>query len=86
EALPIVVDSATGRTGTIQPGAPVGIQVKVIQKGAGAVTFAAGAGVTLLHPDNHRRTSGPGAQVTLTHIGGDVWVLEGKTALGLQPP
>lgn len=46
-----------------------GFNFKVIQTGLGKVTFIPAIGVTLLHPDGHGRTKGPGAVVDF-HGGG----------------
>jgi hypothetical protein len=68
----ITVTVPSGLTGT----EPVTFE----QTGAGVVIFSAGGGVTINAFNNHDRTAGQYATVTLIPKGSDVYVLSGNTA------
>ena len=78
----VEVTSASAATITVPPNAsvafPLGTAITVRQTGAGAVTIAAGAGVTLRAPGS-LVTKGQWASVTLQKRAADEWVVEGNT-------
>lgn len=59
-----------------------GYSIQVIQSGAGAVTFAAGTGVTITNHGGHTATGGTGAlaQLIANPAVADHWILAGDTA------
>jgi hypothetical protein len=63
-----VVNSATGVTVTLPANLPVGFNVRVLQTGAGAVTFTAAAGATVTNRQSYTKTAGAGAEVRLVVI------------------
>jgi hypothetical protein len=69
--------SASAVTVTINPGLPVGFSVTVIQDGAGAITFVASSGVTLNNLSSELTSAGQYAQMFLTSVGQDIYVLSG---------
>jgi hypothetical protein len=69
--------SASAVTVTINPGLPVGFSVTVIQDGAGAITFVANSGVTLNNLSSELTSAGQYAQMFLTSVGQDIYVLSG---------
>lgn len=75
--------SATGVTWTIPPNSSVafaiGTVVQIFQSGAGQVTIAPGAGVTLRAP-NGLKTSQLYAVMCLTKVATDIWVAFGDVA------
>jgi hypothetical protein len=69
--------SASAVTVTINPGLPVGFSVTVIQDGAGAITFVASSGVTLNNLSSELTSAGQYAQMFLSSVGQDIYVLSG---------
>jgi hypothetical protein len=80
----VTCNKATGFTVTIPPNSSVafetGDQVNLMQLGAGQVTVAAGAGVTLRSAGSLVKTSAQYAVATLVKIASDEWVLLGNLA------
>lgn len=81
----MLFQSASPTTLTIPPDAslrlPVGATLSAMQGGAGAVTIAAGAGVTLNRVDGYQaKTWKRWATVHLYKIAENVWVLGGELA------
>jgi len=76
----VEMNSATGVTVTVPPNAQPGFfkgnVVKVVQTGAGQVTFAPGAGVTLRTPRS-LTTRAQWSSVSLRQTGTNQWILEG---------
>jgi hypothetical protein len=77
--------SATPTTITIPPQSAVPwkswTRMDFVQYGAGQVTFAPGAGVTLNATGGKRKTTGPLSAVSLIQINPDEWLLIGDLAL-----
>jgi hypothetical protein len=59
---------------------PVGAAMKVFQQGAGQITIAAGAGVTLRSDGGKYKTAGQYAVIDLRMRANDEWVISGDTA------
>lgn len=77
------VTDASASTLTVPPNSsvafPVGTSVDVIQEGAGLVTVAAGAGVTV-HSLFTLKMGGQYARATLLQVAANTWVLSGEIA------
>ena len=80
----VTLSNASAITATIPPNSDVafetGDQVNLLQLGAGQVTVAAGAGVTLRSADSLVNISAQYAVVTCVKIATDEWVLIGNLA------
>jgi hypothetical protein len=80
----VTQSNASGITTTIPPNTdvafPVGTQVNLLQLGAGQVTVAAGAGVTIRSQGSKLKLNGQYATATCVKIATDEWVLIGNTA------
>jgi len=80
----VTLNNASAITATVPPNAsvafPVGSQVNLVQTGAGQVTVAAGAGVTLRSQGSKFKLNGQYAAASLLKIATDEWVLIGNTA------
>ena len=76
----ISTTSGSAITMTIQSGFATGDRVDVIQNGAGQITFAAGAGVTIASRGSRLKSAGQFAGVTIIHLGGNAYRLVGDTA------
>lgn len=78
----VTASNAAGQTFTVPPNSsvayPLGTVLSIVQKGAGQVTLAAGAGVTLSSAHG-LKTSAQYATVALTKILTDTWVVSGDT-------
>lgn len=59
---------------------PVGAEMKVFQQGAGQITIAAGAGVTLRSNGAKYKTAGQYAVINLRMRANDEWVISGDSA------
>lgn len=75
----LTFNNAGAITLTVAPDLGAGFNCLVIQKGAGRVTFAEGAGVTVNHPDGHTKTGAQGAVCTLVSDEPDNFYLGGYT-------
>ena len=80
----VTLSNAGGITATVPPNSsvafPIGTQMNIVQLGAGQVTVAAGAGVTLRSSGSKLKLFGQYAAATLVKIAVDEWVLIGNTA------
>jgi len=80
----VTLSNASAITATIPPNSsvafPIGTQVNLMQLGAGQVTVAAGAGVTLRSAGSLVKTSAQYAVATALKIASDEWVLIGNLA------
>jgi hypothetical protein len=80
----VTQSNASGITTTIPPNTdvafPIGTQVNLLQLGAGQVTVAAGAGVTIRSEGSKLKLKGQYATATCVKIATDEWVLLGNTA------
>jgi hypothetical protein len=80
----VTQSNASGITTTIPPNTdvafPIGTQVNLLQLGAGQVTVAAGAGVTIRSEDSKLKLKGQYATATCVKIATDEWLLLGNTA------
>ena len=80
----VTQSNASGITTTVPPNSsvafPIGTQVNLLQLGAGQVTVAAGAGVTVRSQGSKLKLSGQYATATCVKIATDEWVLLGNTA------
>lgn len=70
---------------TLPNNLPVGFATRIIQTGAGQVTFSAAPGATLRHEDDHTKTRkqySPTSVEVIANSGGSsaVWLLSGSTA------
>lgn len=78
----VAMNKATAVTVTVPPAASVafttGATIVIYQLGAGQVTVAAGAGVTLRTP-NGAKTAKQYSQIALRYRGSDIWVVSGDT-------
>jgi hypothetical protein len=81
----VTLSNASSITATIPPNSSVaftiGDQVNLMQIGAGQVTVAAGAGVTLQAQGSKVKLNGVWSTATLIKIATDTWVLVGNTAV-----
>jgi len=79
----ITFTNASAVTVTLPATAQNGFTVKCFQSGAGQVTFAAGAGATVVNVNSQYKTKGASAMVELTVVGSGgtaaVWYLNGET-------
>lgn len=80
----VTQSNASAITTTIPPNSsvafPIGTQVNLMQLGAGQITVAAGAGVTLRSAGSLVKTSAQYAVATALKIASDEWVLIGNLA------
>lgn len=80
----VTLDNASAITVTIPPNGTVaygiGTQINFMQLGAGQVTIAAGAGVTLRSAGSKLKTNGQYAVATCCKIATDTWVVIGNLA------
>jgi len=80
----VTLDNASAITVTIPPNGTVaygiGTQINLMQLGAGQVTIAPGAGVTLRSAGNKLKSFAQYAVVTCCKIGTDTWVVIGNLA------
>jgi hypothetical protein len=76
----VFVNNATGTTVTIDDEIATGQRIDFVQKGAGAITFAGGAGVTLHSKDSLLSTAGQYAAVTVIKEATNVYYLIGNLA------
>lgn len=80
----ITLDNGSAITLTIPPNGTVaygiGTQLNIMQLGAGQVTIAAGAGVTLRSNGSKLKTNGQYAVATCCKIASDTWVVIGNLA------
>lgn len=77
----VETNNASANTLTVPPNSsvafPVGVQVTVLQTGAGQTTIAAGAGVTINSKDGNLKVTGQWSAVTLLKRATDTWVAIG---------
>lgn len=80
----ITLDNASAITLTIPPNGTIaygiGTQINIMQLGAGQVTIAPGAGVTLRSAGSKLKTSAQYAVATCCKIATDTWVVIGNLA------
>ena len=76
----VFVSNISGTTVTIDDEIAVGERIDFVQKGAGAITFAAGSGVTLNSKDSLLSTAGQYAAVTVIKEATNVYYLIGNLA------
>ena len=76
----VFVNNATGTTVTIDDEIAVGERIDFVQKGAGAITFAAGSGVTLHSKDSLLSTNGQYTAATVIKEATNVYYLIGNLA------
>jgi len=78
----VTCDNASSITLTVPPNSSVafgiGTQINIMQLGAGQVTIAAGAGVTLQSAGNKLKLSAQYAVATCAKIATDTWVVVGN--------
>jgi len=78
----VTCDNAASITLTVPPNSSVafgiGTQVNIMQLGAGQVTIAAGAGVTLRSEGSKLKLKGQYAVATCAKIASDTWVIVGN--------
>jgi len=78
----VTCDNAASITLTVPPNSSVafgiGTQVNIMQLGAGQVTIAAGAGVTLRSEGSKLKLKGQYAVATCAKIASDTWVVVGN--------
>lgn len=74
----VFVNNASGTTVTIDDEIEVGARIDFIQKGAGAITFAAGSGVTLNSKESFLTTTGQYAAATVIKEATNVYYLIGS--------
>jgi hypothetical protein len=78
----VTLDNASAITFTIPPNSSVafgiGTQINVMQLGAGQVTIAPGAGVTLRSSGSRLKTANQYAVATCCKIATDTWVVIGN--------
>ena len=78
--LTLVFTNAGAITFTVPVGLPIGMTSKVIQQGAGTITFVAGSGASLNSVGSPLTTSAQYAEVTLASVGMDSYVLSGEVS------
>ena len=78
----VTLDNASAITFTVPPNSSVafgiGTQINIMQLGAGQVTIAAGAGVTLRSAGSKLKTNAQYAVATCCKIATDTWVVVGN--------
>lgn len=81
----VTLSNASAITATVPPNSsvafPVGTQINMVQLGAGQVTVAAGAGVTIRSQGSKLKLNGQYSAATCVKIATDEWVLVGNTAV-----
>jgi hypothetical protein len=78
--LTLVFIAGSAITFTAPVGLPIGMTSKVIQLGAGTITFAAGSGVALNSATGMFTTSAQYAEVMLGSVGVDSYILSGEVS------
>ncbi len=78
EGRVLSVNSANALTLSVPATLPAGFSCVVVQRGAGQVSFAAGAGVTLGQPANAFKTAGRYARADLVCLSAGVFALSGS--------
>jgi hypothetical protein len=76
----VFVNNASGTTVTIDDELAVGERIDFVQKGAGAITFAAGSGVTLNSKDSLLSTAAQYAGATVIKEATNIYYLIGNLA------
>lgn len=76
----VFVNNATGTTVTVDDVIAIGERIDFVQKGAGAITFAAGSGVTLNSKDALLATAGQYAGATVIKEAANTYYLIGNLA------
>jgi hypothetical protein len=84
--LTLVFIAGSAITFTVPVGLPIGMTSKVIQLGAGVITFAAGSGVALNSATGMFTPSAQYAEVTLGSVGVDSYILSGEVSGGGAAP
>ena len=74
----VFVNNASGTTVTIDDEIAIGERIDFVQKGAGAITFAAGSGVTLNSKDSSLSTAGQYTAATVIKETTNVYCLIGN--------
>jgi hypothetical protein len=80
--LTLVFIAGSAITFTVPVGLPIGMTSKVIQLGAGTITFVAGSGVALNSATGMFTTSAQYAEVMLGSVGVDSYILSGEVSGG----
>ena len=82
----VTLSNASAVTATVPPNSsvafPIGSTIPILQLGAGLVTVAAGAGVTISTVLGSLALAGQYARATLTQVDTDSWLLNGDLASG----
>lgn len=73
-------NTATARTLTVPAGLKAGFKLSVAQNGTGAISFAAGAGVTIQSSPAMTKTGGAGSLLWLTQTAPNTYILTGNGA------
>lgn len=76
----VFVNNATGTTVTVDDVLAIGERIDFVQKGAGAITFAAGSGVTLNSKDSLLSTAAQYAAATVIKEATNTYYLIGNLA------
>lgn len=78
----VETNNASANTLTVPPNSsvafPVGVQITVLQTGAGQTTLVAGSGVTVNSADGNLKLSGQWSAATLVKRSTDTWVAIGN--------
>ena len=75
----VTLDNSSSITVTISNNLGDGFNCLIVQKGTGKITISAGTGVTLINRQNHTKTAGQYAVVTIVNIGTNQVILAGDT-------
>lgn len=75
----LTLDNGSAITVDIPAALPLGFNVRVVQIGAGQVTFVPAAGVTLNNRQSHTKTAGQYAVVSLVKHAAELFVLSGDS-------
>jgi hypothetical protein len=73
----VTLTNASPITLTINSGLTAGFNCMIVQNGAGTVTIAAGASVTILNRSNYNKTGGQYAVVTIVSTASNTFITGG---------
>ena len=75
----MTLDNSSSITVTISNNLGDGFNCLIVQKGTGKITLSEGSGVNLINRQNHNKTAGQYAVVTIVNIGSNQVILAGDT-------
>jgi hypothetical protein len=73
----LTLNNASAVTLTVPAGLPAGFNCTIVQKGAGAVSFVSGTGVTIANRLSRTMTAGQNAVATIVSISSNYFITSG---------